>query len=95
MDKALSNKKILNFIITIPIWDINGKSKMNNNISNIDYGEFKIIENIKKNKHFKGLRMISKEKFTYLDHNFNLYKNVTIQNTYVIILSSDVNNNFY
>ena len=95
LDKATETNNILNFIITIPIWDLNGKSVMNNNLtSEIDYGEFNIIENIKNNKHFKGLRMISKENFTYLDHNFNLYKNVTIQNTYVIILSSDSNNNF-
>ena len=33
--------------------------------------------------------MISKENFTYIDHNFKLFKNKTIQNTYVIILSSD------
>ena len=32
--------------------------------------------------------MISKENFTYVDHNFQLYKNKTIQNTYVIILSN-------
>jgi hypothetical protein len=32
--------------------------------------------------------MIPKEKFTYIDHNFELYKNKTIQNTYVIILSN-------
>ena len=32
--------------------------------------------------------MIPKEKFTYVDHNFELYKNKTIQNTYVIVLSN-------
>ena len=33
--------------------------------------------------------MISKENFTYIDHNFKLSKNKTIQNTYVIILSTN------
>ena len=31
--------------------------------------------------------MIAKENFTYIDYNFKLSKNKTIQNTYVIILS--------
>jgi hypothetical protein len=35
--------------------------------------------------------MISKENFSYIDHNFKLLKNKTIQNTYVIILSSNNN----
>ena len=38
--------------------------------------------------------MVRKEDFTYLDHNFNLYKDVTIQNTYIMVLSSDKDNNF-
>ena len=32
--------------------------------------------------------MIYKDNFTYLDHGYNVYKDVTIQNTYVIVLSS-------
>jgi hypothetical protein len=95
LDYSYANKKILNFIITIPIWDIEGKKQMeDNNNSKINYGEFEIINSIKKNRHFKGLRMVSKNYFTYLDHNFKLYKDVTIQNTYVIVLSTDKNNNF-
>ena len=34
--------------------------------------------------------MIPKEKFTFIDHNFELYKNKTIQNTYLIILSNTI-----
>ena len=85
----------LTFIITIPIWDISGREYMKNNYNNelekqnIDYGEFEIINKIKESKYFKALRMIAKEKFTYIDYNFELYKNKTIQNTYVIILSND------
>jgi hypothetical protein len=83
----------LSFIITIPIWDIEGKEYMatnmtenNNNI--IKYDDFNIINIIKQSKYFKGLRMISKDNFTYFDHNFYLFKNKTIQNTYVIIMSN-------
>lgn len=83
----------LSFIITIPIWDIEGKEYMatnmtenNNNI--IKYDDFGIINVIKQSKYFKGLRMISKDNFTYFDHNFYLFKNKTIQNTYVIIMSN-------
>jgi hypothetical protein len=53
------------------------------------------VNSVRDSKYFKGLRMIPKEKFTYVDHNFELYKNKTIQNTYVIILSnseSDLSN---
>jgi hypothetical protein len=99
----------LTFIITIPIWDIEGQTIMsskqyttqsNHNIMSsnqpimlsnqniIDYGDFDIINKIKISKYFKGLRMIPKEDFTYMDHNFNLYKNKTIQNTYIIVLSN-------
>lgn len=88
------SKEDLTFIITIPIWDNLGKTIMKTTYNNeyekqnIDYGEFDIINKIKISKYFKCLRMIPKEKFTYLDHNFELYKNKTIQNTYVIILSN-------
>jgi hypothetical protein len=79
----------LTFIITIPIWDYEGQLIMNNK-PNINYGDFEIINEIKKSKYFRGLRMIAKENFTYIDHNYGLYKNKTIQDTYVIILSTKV-----
>jgi hypothetical protein len=85
----------LTFIITIPIWDLEGrmimKKEYNNELEkqNIDYGEFPIIGIIKQSEYFRSIRMIPKEKFTYIDHNFELYKNKTIQNTYVIILSNN------
>ena len=94
LDESSITKNDLTFIITIPIWDIEGKKAMkelyNNELEkqNIDYGEFEIINSVKNSKYFKGLRMISKEEFTYVDHNFDLYKNKTIQNTYVILLSN-------
>jgi hypothetical protein len=83
----------LTFIITIPIWDLEGQTQMKEiyggeNIL-ISYGDFDIINKIKISKFFKGLRMVPKEEFTYLDHNFKLYKNKTIQNTYIIILSNN------
>jgi hypothetical protein len=77
----------LTFIITIPIWDYEGQELMDNK-PDINYGNFEIITDIKQSKFFKAFRMISKEQFTYIDHNFGLYKNKTIQDTYVIILSN-------
>jgi len=99
LDKSSIINKKLTFIITIPIWDSFGQSLMdkkynNKSITKIDYGEFTIIEDIKTSKYFGGLRMIPKEEFTYLDHNFHLYKNVTIQNTYIIVLTNDKENNY-
>lgn len=90
----LNTNKDLTFIITIPIWDEKGKEimkeKFNNELEyqNIDYGDFEIVNIVRESKYFKTLRMIPKEDFTYIDHNFLLYKNKTIQNTYVIILSN-------
>jgi len=83
----------LSFIITIPIWDIEGKEYMANNVTEnnnniIKYDDFDIMNVVKNNKYFKGLRMISKNDFTYFDHNYYLYKNKTIQNTYVILMSN-------
>ena len=86
----------LTFILTIPIWDLEGKEIMrklyNNNIEkqNIDYGDFDIINIIKSSLFLKFLKMIPKHNFTYIDHNFELLKNKTIQNTYVIILSNTI-----
>ena len=87
-----SNKKLA-FFITIPIWDNEGKQimkelNMENNNDNIKYSDFTIIDKMKTSKYFYGLRMISKNDFTYLDHNFYLFKNKTIQNTYIIILAN-------
>lgn len=95
----LNSSEELTFFITIPIWDTFGKNIMkqlfNNELEkqNIDYGDFNIIKEIKESLFFKKLRMIPKEEFTYVDHNFELYKNKTIQNTYIIILSN-TNNDF-
>ena len=66
-------------------------SENNNDI--IEYEDMKIIKKIKKSKYFRGLRMISKNDFTYIDHNFFLFKNTTIQNTYIIVLSNDFTSN--
>ena len=89
----------LNFIITIPIWDLEGKkimadNLMENNNTLIKYNDFNTINMIKNSKYFKGLRMISKDEFTYFDHNFHLYKNKTIQNTYVIVMSNNIDCNY-
>jgi hypothetical protein len=89
--------KNLGFIITIPIWDNEGKqimldNNMENNNNIIKYNDFEIMTTIRNSKYFKGLRMISKDDFTYMDHNFYLFKNKTIQNTYVIIMSNFENN---
>ena len=95
---SLNNNYKLTFIITIPIWDIDGKimmKKIYNNLlsyQNIDYGEFDIINKIKSSIYLKYIKMIPKEKFTFIDHNFELYKNKTIQNTYLIILSNTIFN---
>ena len=92
-----NTKEKLAFIITIPIWDNEGKQIMfNNNMENnnniIKYNDFEIMNVIKTSLYFKGLRMISKDEFTYMDHNFYLFKNKTIQNTYIIIMSNYDNN---
>ena len=95
LNNANENGNKLTFIITIPIWDTEGKKYMletyNNNLAqqNIDYGDFEIITEIKKSPFCKCIRMIAKNDFTYIDHNFKLYKNKTIQNTYIFILSTD------
>ncbi len=83
----------LTFIITIPIWDNIGKqimkdNMMENNNNIINYDDFNIMNDIRKSKYFKGLKMISKNDFTYMDHNFHLFKNKTIQNTYIIVMSN-------
>jgi hypothetical protein len=93
LDHLDKSDKNLTFIITIPIWDNMGKEmmkemNMENNNNKIDYEDFEIMNTIRTSKHFRGLRMISKNDFTYMDHNFYLFKNKTIQNTYVIVMSN-------
>lgn len=94
LDYLNSDNTKLTFILTIPIWDLKGKEIMknlyNNDIEkqNINYGDFEIINIIKSSIYLKYLKMIPKHNFTYIDYNFELLKNKTIQNTYVIILSN-------
>ena len=88
LNNAKINNKNLTFIMTIPIWDKEGQEIINQH-NKIDYGDFNIIKDIKTSEFFIGIRIISKDNFTYLDHNFKLYKNKTIQNTYIIMMSTD------
>ena len=87
LSKAKTNKNILTFIITIPIWDTIGKKEMG--AETIDYSEFNSMKVIRSSPFLRKIKMISKNDFTYKDHNFHLYKNTTIQNTYVIIMSTE------
>lgn len=93
------NNKDLTFIITIPIWDNIGINIMKEIYSekikkpSIEYDDFVSLNDIFNSKYFKAKLMISKDKFTYLEHNFHLYKNITIQHTYILVLST-VNYNF-
>ncbi len=87
-----SNNRLA-FIITIPIWDNEGKEYMANNMMEnnnniIKYDDFDIMNTIRNSSFLKGLKMISKNDFTYMDHNFHLFKNKTIQNTYIIVMSN-------
>jgi hypothetical protein len=93
LENAKNNYKKLTFIMTIPIWDKEGQEILNQQ-NKIDYGDFEIIKEVKESAYFIGLRLILKDEFTYLDHNFKLYKNKTIQNTYIIMLSTDTNIDF-
>ena len=94
LDLATDNEKDLTFIITIPIWDRLGRKIMKfsypekKTVPDIEYSEFDSINDILKSKYFKIKLMIPKDKFTYLDHNFHLYKNITIQHTYILVLSN-------
>ena len=94
LEEADTNNNELTFIITIPIWDKIGRKMMKFNYPeksktpNIEYEDFEGIDEIFKSKYFKAKLMIPKNKFTYLDHNFHLFKNVTIQHTYILILSN-------
>jgi hypothetical protein len=60
LEDAETNKNKLTFIITIPIWDKEGKKEFNNDLpqQNIDYGDFTIIKKIKDTKFHKITRMI-------------------------------------
>lgn len=93
LDNAKLNNKKLTFILTIPIWDKEGQELMDQQ-NKIDYGDFEIIKETKISPHFINIRLISKDNFTYLDHNFKLYKNKTIQHTYIIMLSTDKDMDF-
>ena len=94
LDLATKSKNDLTFIITIRIWDKIGRKIMKYSYPEklktpvIEYDDFEGIQEIFKSKYFKTKLMIPKDKFTYLDHNFHLYKNVTIQHTYILVLSN-------
>ena len=95
LDKAEIDNEPLGFIVTIPIWDEEGKlimetdfnSKPGKNMS-IEYGEYNTIKILNKSKYLKLKKMIPKYNFSYLDYFNMVYKDKTIQNTYVILLSN-------
>lgn len=89
---SLKNTKNLTFFLTIPVWDKEGQKELGCE-NKIDYGDFEIINIVKQSDFFRKIRIINKEQFTYIDHNFQLYKNKTIQHTYFIVLSN-TNQNF-
>ena len=47
------------------------------------------MDELKTSKYFKAVRLIPKEKFTYFDYNFDLYKNKTIQDTYIFVIGNN------
>lgn len=95
LKKAETDNQKLGFIVTIPIWDKEGKdimekdfnSKPGKNMS-IDYGDYNVINIINNSTFLKFKKMIPKYNFSYLDYFNMIYKDKTIQNTYVILLSN-------
>jgi hypothetical protein len=95
LDYAEANNNPLGFIITIPIWDKEGKSIMENEFNSkpgknmsIEYGEYNTINILNKSPYMKMKKMIPKYNFSYLDYFNMVYKDKTIQNTYVILLTN-------
>jgi hypothetical protein len=87
--------KPLGFLITIPIWDKEGKNIMEKDFKSkpgknmvIEYEEFKTISMIDESPYLKLKRLIPKNDFSYLDYFNMIYKDKTIQNTYVILLTN-------
>ncbi|VVU95591.1 Phosphorylated CTD interacting factor 1 WW domain [seawater metagenome] len=85
----------LGFLITIPIWDIEGKKIMEENYNSkpgknmsIDYAEYKTITLINNSPFLRVKRLIPKNDFSYLDYFNMIYKDKTIQNTYVILMTN-------
>ena len=95
LEKSEIDKKPLGFLITIPIWDKEGKiimeeiykSKPGKNMT-IEYGEFKTISMINQSKFLKFKKLIPKNDFSYLDYFNMIYKDKTIQNTYIILMAN-------
>lgn len=93
--KALNEENnMLTFFITLPIWDKEGREQIKLYSDNylepkLEYKDFTIINELKNSKYFKAVRLIPKEKFTYFDYNFDLYKNKTIQDTYIFVISNN------
>ena len=50
--------------------DSSGKYQIVIHWYKVEYNDFDTINIIRTSKYFKGLKMISKDKFTYFDHNF-------------------------
>ena len=85
LENSKNNNKKLAFFVTIPVWDTEGKKKLG---IKDNFNDFKIIDKIKKSQFLKINLLYEKSKFSYLDHNFELIKNSTIQNSYVFVLAN-------
>lgn len=96
LNESSDNKEPLGFIITIPIWDKEGKTIMENQFNSkpgknmsIDYGDYNVINILNESKYLKLKKMIPKHSFSYLDYFNMIYKDKTIQNTYVILVCNE------
>lgn len=95
LDSSELENEPLGFVVTIPIWDKEGKDIMENDFNSkpgknmsIDYGDYNVINIIKNSPYLKLKKMVPKYNFSYLDYFNMIYKDKTIQNTYVILLTN-------
>ena len=95
LDSSELENEPLGFVVTIPIWDKEGKDIMENDFNSkpgknmsIDYGDYNVINIIENSPYLKLKKMVPKYNFSYLDYFNMIYKDKTIQNTYVILLTN-------
>jgi hypothetical protein len=85
----------LAFFITLPVWDKDGKKEIiekelgkTESLNKIDYEDFNLMNEIKNSKFLKFIKIMPKNNFAYFDHYNIKFKSLSIQHSYIIILSN-------
>ena len=78
--------KPLACLICMPVWDYEGKKKVNYNIQNFNYGKYEALEILHDSNLISYKKILSKNQINYLS--INNMKKIPASSTYIIVIEN-------